>query len=321
MTAASRLMPPPISTHLRQINLRQDIGKIADLVEICFADRLDDDGRGYIRQMRAAAANPSMVGTMGSFVHTMRGYVWEEAGKLIGNINLLPVSAGGERACLIVNVAVHPDHRRRGIARALTEKSLAYIRGRGYSSSWLQVDADNTSAQALYTSFGFSEQARRTTWHSSGKSQAVRSDFLVQSHRSADWELQKEWLERLYPPRLHWHLRIKTKLLQPGFSGMIARMTSDIRVRQWSAFKNGQLVGTASWESTNSQADWLWLATDSEWEEGAVLSLLQHARGALRPGRTVAVNYPAGRAGQAFEQAGFHPHQTLIWMQIRFAEG
>ncbi|MCZ7543814.1 MAG: hypothetical protein M5R40_09870 [Anaerolineae bacterium] len=38
---------------LRPVNLRIDLGGIADLIEICFADQMDAQGRATVREMRA----------------------------------------------------------------------------------------------------------------------------------------------------------------------------------------------------------------------------------------------------------------------------
>jgi hypothetical protein len=38
------------SSHLRAFDVRHDLDAVADLVEVCFADTLDADGRRYIQQ-------------------------------------------------------------------------------------------------------------------------------------------------------------------------------------------------------------------------------------------------------------------------------
>lgn len=56
------------------------------------------------------------------------GFVWEENGQIIGNLSLIPSTKGGRRVVVIANVAVHPDHRRRGIAHELTQRALQTLR-------------------------------------------------------------------------------------------------------------------------------------------------------------------------------------------------
>jgi ribosomal protein S18 acetylase RimI-like enzyme len=54
------------------------------------------------------------------------------------------------------SLATHPEHRRRGLARAVFGESLRRLRDAGAGSAWLGVDTDNPNrALALYESFGF----------------------------------------------------------------------------------------------------------------------------------------------------------------------
>jgi len=39
-------------------DIRRDLDPVADLVETCFAETLDEDGKRYVRQMHSAARNP-----------------------------------------------------------------------------------------------------------------------------------------------------------------------------------------------------------------------------------------------------------------------
>ena len=57
---------------------------------------------------------------------------------------------------LLDSVATHPDHRRRGLARAAILRSLELLRAEGATSAYLGVDTDNHNrASALYKSCGF----------------------------------------------------------------------------------------------------------------------------------------------------------------------
>jgi hypothetical protein len=42
----------PQSDGLRSVNLRTDLGELADLIELVFADSMDENGRAAIREMR-----------------------------------------------------------------------------------------------------------------------------------------------------------------------------------------------------------------------------------------------------------------------------
>lgn len=55
----------------------------------------------------------------------------------------------------IMNVAVHPTHRRRGLAERLVLDALATARGAGVRVALLEVRASNVAARALYEKLGF----------------------------------------------------------------------------------------------------------------------------------------------------------------------
>lgn len=58
-------------------------------------------------------------------------------------------------------VAVHPDHQRRGIGRALVVEALWRLHASDHQSAYLTTGADNLPAIALYRTLGF-EPAPRT---------------------------------------------------------------------------------------------------------------------------------------------------------------
>ncbi len=118
--------------------------------------------------MRAAANNPRVINWASTAEWSnpaMSGYVWQQDGRIIGNVSLIPYFIRSQRYFLIANVAVHPDYRRQGIARRLTEEAITHARQRSAPATWLHVREDNQAAVELYLSLGFVERARRTTWY------------------------------------------------------------------------------------------------------------------------------------------------------------
>ncbi len=73
----------------------------------------------------------------------------------------------------ILNLAVHPEHRRRGIARGLLAEGLAQARTLGAELAWLEVRTSNLAAQALYKSFGFEEVGRRRRYYDDTQEDAL----------------------------------------------------------------------------------------------------------------------------------------------------
>jgi ribosomal-protein-alanine N-acetyltransferase len=62
----------------------------------------------------------------------------------------------------ILTLAVHPDKRRRGLARQLMAHMMALIKP---ATIWLEVGADNGAARALYAGLGFVAVGRRSKYY------------------------------------------------------------------------------------------------------------------------------------------------------------
>jgi ribosomal-protein-alanine N-acetyltransferase len=65
----------------------------------------------------------------------------------------------------ILNMAVAPAHRRKGIASKLLVSSLEFARRSGSSRAYLEVRASNMFAIALYTSHGFMPCGKRVQYY------------------------------------------------------------------------------------------------------------------------------------------------------------
>jgi ribosomal protein S18 acetylase RimI-like enzyme len=316
------------SGHLRPLDVRRDLGGVADLVEQCFADTLDSDGQRYIQQMRSLSRNPGTLNWIGSFSERtylpLSGFVWEEDKRIVGNLTLIPYHLHQEQTLLIANVAVHPDYRRRGIANRLTARALEHARQRGIRTTWLHVREENEPAIKLYRSLGFQERARRTTWIWDPKAASTQDEpakrlantppVVVGPRKTQDWKEQESWLRKLYPDEVTWHLSLKIAWLRPGLVGFLRRTFNDVNLQQWSARRENQLLGVMIWNSSHSYADSIWLAADADNEEEAATALLRYARKHLSPKRALSLDYPALHAQGAVKEAGFRVHQTLIWM-------
>jgi ribosomal-protein-alanine N-acetyltransferase len=69
----------------------------------------------------------------------------------------------------ILNVAVHPDYRGRGIGRMLVERVLADCRSQDAEFVSLEVRPSNTVAIALYSDLGFTVTGRRKAYYENGE--------------------------------------------------------------------------------------------------------------------------------------------------------
>ena len=81
----------------------------------------------------------------------------------------------------MMNVAVHPDHRRLGVGKALIEELIRQLREQGSENLTLEVRTSNENAKALYAGLDFMEVGRRKNYYHNPK-----EDALI---------LRKEWTE------------------------------------------------------------------------------------------------------------------------------
>ena len=313
----------PLDRHIRPIDLKKDLAKIANLIEISFSERMDSEGRDYLQHMRLTSRNALYLQYAGTSPETssypFHGYVWEENDEVIGNLTLIYLRRAGQRDYFIANVAVHPGYRGRGIARQLTERALRHVSEHNGNSVYLQVDHDNAVAIHIYSVAGFVEIARRTTWRFATRAPSLPSSSPLRVSRvnREDWQQQSLWLNELYPPTIAWNLPFHLNHLEPGFQASFYRLANGILVKNWALHEGKGLHSVLSWEKGPFQSDHLWLATSPIWEEEAILTLLPYARMHIyKPGR-VSMNYPAGRSVEAFHRAGMQEALNLIWMEKR----
>lgn len=82
-------------------------------------------------------------------------------GELRGLLAATSVAGQTELEALLV----HPGERRRGVGRALVGEWMAWAEAERASVAQLEVRASNTAASALYASFGFIVQGRRSDYY------------------------------------------------------------------------------------------------------------------------------------------------------------
>ena len=139
-------------------------------------------------------ASFSMPWSRGAFLYEIeqnqvaRCWVGREDGRVVGYICLWEVAD----ELHVTNVAVHPDARRRGIARALLESVLAHARAVGSRMVILEVRPSNTEAIPLYESFSFRVVGRRRGYYYDTGEDALVMEALVSSAGSRDAESRHE---------------------------------------------------------------------------------------------------------------------------------
>jgi ribosomal protein S18 acetylase RimI-like enzyme len=309
--------------YLRPLNVLRDLSAVADLIELCFSPTMDNDGQRYLSDMRRASRDDSFLRWASRVSETasmpLMGYVWEQEGRIIGNASLIPFRDHGRRIFLIANVATHPDFRRRGIGRALTERVMRQARDKKGSTIWLHVRDDNPGAIKLYRDLGFQEIARRTTWQASPDHRLSVPEHEIQivPRHPGFWPLQEDWLRRLYPKDLSWYQSWNTNALRPGLWNWFYLLFIDFNIKQWAAIRNDELLATLTWMPNGGRSESLFAATGpGESRSEPLTSLLIHARRTITYPPYLTLDYPANEMVDALLAAGFHQRRTLLWMRI-----
>lgn len=316
-------LPP----QLRPLNILRDLPAVASLVESCFVDTLDDDGRRYIQQMRNSGRDNAFLRWASQVAETaslpLSGFVWEENGEIIGNVSLIPFRHKRRKYYLIANVAVSPNQRRRGIGRLLTMAAIQRAGEKHADEIWLHVRDDNPGAIRLYTDLGFREQARRTCWRLALDPAAASPapDLPVSRRKGRDWPRQEEYLRRIYPDQLGWYQSPPWRSFRPGLLSLLERFFLENEIRHW-VIRRGEAFTSLTWTPSGGY-DRLWAALpptgadESPTVGEALRSLLLHARRELASWRRgLALDFPFGEYAEAIQSAGFHLHRTLIWMRL-----
>jgi len=323
---------------LRPLNVLRDLPQVADLIELCFRSTMDDEGQSYLQQMRRASRDRDFLSWAGRLMDSasmpLAGYVWEENGRIVGNVSLVFQTYRGRKIAMIANVATDPGFRRAGIGRALTERAMEGGRQKGAEDLWLQVRDDNPTAIRLYSELGFVERARRTTYRSkpfysspsflrpeaSGTSSKVEPPegaaiSVLRRAEARHWPLRQRWLQRNHPEELSWYAHWNWTALGPGLRNYLSRLLMDSAVRQWSAVQDGELKAAVAWIPSTRTPHSLWIAAPQDAEEAAPRLALEAARRDLAYQERVTVEHPAGELTEAIQGAGFEATRTLLWMR------
>ena len=120
------------------------IAQIAALETQCFSDPWSETS------VRSELSNPLSL-----------WLVAEDGGKVVGYVGSQSVAPEAD----VMNLAVAPEWRSRGIGRALMTALIAQLHSRGITALFLEVRVGNMPAQNLYRSLGFAEVGRRPKYY------------------------------------------------------------------------------------------------------------------------------------------------------------
>ncbi|HUR95026.1 MAG TPA: ribosomal protein S18-alanine N-acetyltransferase [Gemmatimonadales bacterium] len=97
------------------------------------------------------------------------GLVAETSRGMAGYLVAREIAGTGE----VLNLAVAPEFRRRGIGGALLEAGLAALRRRKVDEVFLEVRESNLEAQALYIGYGFRPVGQRAAYYRNPREDAL----------------------------------------------------------------------------------------------------------------------------------------------------
>lgn len=134
------------------------VSAVAELERLCFSDPWSENS------VASELNNPLSLWLVALDGETVVGYVGSQS--VMGESDMM-------------NVAISPEYRRKGVATRLIEALVEALEKNGNHSLSLEVRASNAPAIALYEGMGFLEVGRRRNYYRN-----PREDALI---------LRKEW--------------------------------------------------------------------------------------------------------------------------------
>jgi GNAT superfamily N-acetyltransferase len=311
------------------MNLSRDVPQIVELLNVAFRPALKADGRMPANSQ--LSASPGWVARWQQWRQgVVPGFVWESNGRIVGNVSILPTRMLGR--FIVANVAVHPEFRRRGIARALMETVLDTVESHGAQVVMLQVRHDNEGAQRLYRSLGFHVVGSITSWEASyaqvrllplelsGRRPDQVGHFYIRPLRNnegrAAWELDR----RSLPLDLNWPDPLEPDAYRLDLWRRIDQFFGGRRQESWVAVTPGdELAGVATILSEWGRAHTLSLRVPEPWRGTAERPLLAKLLRRLQylPRRHVRLEHQAGDTyvTDLLCEANFSARRTLTVMR------
>lgn len=311
----------------RLINLNTDIPQVLELLELSFGESMDEEGRRLLAGQSGMAQAPAVFWRLSPAASRLAlSYVWEENGRIIGNVTLLNTQQAGRY--LIVNVAVHPNHRRRGIARMLMQGVLNMVRERGGYQILLQVVKTNTPAIDLYKSLRFVTLGSMTNWHSTAarvRQLAVPADKnsnnFIRELRGGEWLDAFELDQTALHPDLNWPETLPHDVYRKGFWRRLTDFLNGCQSEAWTITDaNGRLTALASIWMQWGKSHQFTMRVHPNWRGSLERPLLAKLLRRLQylPRRNVQIEHPDDDElmNQLLQEANFQSRRTLTHMRL-----
>ena len=253
------------------------------------------------------------------------GFVWEENGRIVGNVTMLTTSTAGRY--LVVNVAVHPDYRRRGIARLLMKRVEDLVRQRRGNQILLQVVKQNNAAIELYNSLNYATIGSMTNWTAS-VSRLRRLDLnlntpgpLIRELKRKEWRAAYQLDRQALDDDLHWPELPNADLYKNNLWVRVVNFLNGRQAETWVSTDNeNQLVGLASLNTEWGRSHSASLRIHPSWQGRLERPLLAKLVRRLQylPRRNVQIDHPDGDelVNALLQEANFQPRRTLTHMRL-----
>lgn len=128
------------------------VSQVAQLEKLCFSDPWSENS------IASELENPLALWLVAEKNGAVAGYVGSQT--VMDETDMM-------------NIAVHPDHRRQGIAEALIEALIAVLKLKGSRSLTLEVRASNENARRLYEKLGFQQAGIRKNYYRNPREDAI----------------------------------------------------------------------------------------------------------------------------------------------------
>lgn len=311
----------------RPINMNKDLPQVVRLLEQVFGESVRDGQQ--IFSPGGLADTPAFLWRLNANMSRLSpGFVWEEDGRIIGNVTLLPSQPAGR--FLIANVAVHPDYRRRGIARLLMNEVLAEVQQRNGRTALLQVDKENGAAVALYRQLGFESLGHMSHWRST----PTRLRLIKREDETAAWPApsirplpHKRWSDaykldrQALPTALDWPDILPADSYKRGWWQRLGDFLNGRNVERWvTQGDDGKLTGLATIHSEWGQPHYLKIRIHPDWQgqlERPLLAKLIRRLGYL-PQRNIRIDHLDNdeMMNKLLREANFTIKRTLTHMRL-----
>ena len=128
------------------------VASVAELEKLCFSDPWS------INSVASELKNPLSLWLVAMEGERLAGYIGSQS--VLGESDMM-------------NVAVHPDFRRRGIAEALVLELARALKEKGNHSLSLEVRQTNEPAKKLYEKLGFEQVGLRPNYYRNPREAAL----------------------------------------------------------------------------------------------------------------------------------------------------